>query len=146
MAEKETSISNSQSIRHPNPISSIISKFTEVINFRFPPPPAKKVETERKTAGDAVIPGGEAVEDSNPATVRFPQAHPTTVAPLKLQEDEVEGDTNPVFLWQVYAIGGFFILRWVLARWNERRRANNKSSNEDSPPSPQPGASAEGNE
>ncbi|KAL8200624.1 hypothetical protein R6Q57_011963 [Mikania cordata] len=68
MAEKETSVvhnPDSQSIRNPNPISSIISKFTEVVNFRFPPPPVKKLEIERKAAGDTAIPGGGGLESGD---------------------------------------------------------------------------------
>ncbi|KAK9064041.1 hypothetical protein SSX86_017913 [Deinandra increscens subsp. villosa] len=153
MAEKEAPMVHkpeNESSNHPNnPFSSIISKFTEVISFRFPPPPAKndarKVESERKAVGNTVVRSGEVVEESKPVVVRFPDAHPTTVEPLKLQAEEMERDTNPVFLWQVYAIGGFFVLRWVLARWKERR-ASKKSSDEDSPPSPPPAAAAEGNE
>lgn len=56
-----------------------------------------------------------------------------TIPPLKLEAEELEQDTNPVVLWQVYTIGGFFILKWAWARWNERR-ANKKSTTEDPPP------------
>ncbi|KAF5794535.1 hypothetical protein HanXRQr2_Chr08g0329161 [Helianthus annuus] len=129
-----------ESITPPNPLSSFISNFTQLINFRFPP---KKLETDTKTAaGNTVFRSGEPAEDSKPATVRFSDARPTTVAPLKLEAEEVEKDTNPVFLWQVYAIGGFFVLRWVLARWNERKANKNKKSSdeEDSPPQPPPAA------
>ncbi|KAK1416590.1 hypothetical protein QVD17_32381 [Tagetes erecta] len=99
-----------------NPLSWIISK---VVNFRFPPPPVRK-----DVSKSALV-----QEEDKPVIVRLPDPNKTVVEPsLKLQ---AQRDTNPVFLWQVYAIGGFFVLRWVLARWN----ANNKSSNEqDSPP------------
>ncbi|PWA42782.1 hypothetical protein CTI12_AA541500 [Artemisia annua] len=36
----------------------------------------------------------------------------------------------------VYAVGGFFVLKWAWGRWNERRERK-KSSNED-PPSSSP--------
>ncbi|KAI7730049.1 hypothetical protein M8C21_020000 [Ambrosia artemisiifolia] len=126
-------------ITSPNPLSSLISKFTQIINFHFPPPPPKKVETESKAAGNTVVRSGDAAEESKPVTVKFSDARPNTVAPLKVEAEEK--DTNPVFIWQVYAIGGFFILRWVLTRWNERK-ANKKSSKEDSPPQPPPAAAA----
>ncbi|KAI3734653.1 hypothetical protein L6452_14127 [Arctium lappa] len=145
MAENEVSMvrkPEDESSRPPNPLFSIISKFTQIFNSLFlpptPSPSAKKdvvkVEMESKGAGvDAVFHGSEVVEESKPVSVRFPEARTTTVAPLKLEPEEVEQDTKPVVLWQVYAIGGFFILKWVLGRWNERR-ANKKSSDEDSPP------------
>ncbi|XP_022841828.1 uncharacterized protein LOC111365501 [Olea europaea var. sylvestris] len=72
------------------------------------------------------------VEDgSKAAVVKFPRQ---TLAPLKL-EAEAEGgeqNTNPVILWQVYAIGGFFILQWAWKRWNEHK--GDKKSNDDPPP------------
>ncbi|KAJ0552789.1 hypothetical protein HanHA89_Chr08g0289051 [Helianthus annuus] len=83
----------------PNPLSSFFSNFTQLINFRFPP---KKLETENKSAaGNTVFRTGEPAEDSKPVTVRFSDARPATVAPLKLEAEEVEKDTNPVFLWQL---------------------------------------------
>ncbi|KAJ0764078.1 hypothetical protein HanPI659440_Chr08g0288111 [Helianthus annuus] len=88
-----------ESITPPNPLSSFISNFTQLINFRFPP---KKLETDNKSAaGNTVFRTGEPAEDSKPVTVRFSDARPATVAPLKLEAEEVEKDTNPVFLWQV---------------------------------------------
>ncbi|XP_024991298.1 uncharacterized protein LOC112525407 [Cynara cardunculus var. scolymus] len=146
MADKEVSMvrkPEDESSSHRNPLFSIISKFTQVFNLRFPPspppPPAKKdvvkVERVSKGSGDAVLHGSEVAEESKLVTVRFPEARTTTVAPLKLEPEEVEQGTKPVVLWQVYAIGGFFILKWVLGRWKERR-AKKKSSDEDSPPPP----------
>ncbi|XP_073146835.1 uncharacterized protein [Henckelia pumila] len=59
-------------------------------------------------------------ESANPSTVNFPRQD---FAPMKLETDPVEAEpnTNPILLWQVYAIGGFFILRWAWTRWNERK-------------------------
>ncbi|KAJ9553739.1 hypothetical protein OSB04_017784 [Centaurea solstitialis] len=138
MADKQVSTLSTnpedESTRPPNPFVSIISKFTEVFNSRFPPPASEKkdvvvkVEKERKVAGGEVV----VVEESKPVTVRFPEAPTTTVAP-PLKEEVVERDRKPVVLWQVYAIGGFFILKWALGRWKEHR-ANKKPSDQDSPP------------
>ncbi|KVI05087.1 hypothetical protein Ccrd_016608 [Cynara cardunculus var. scolymus] len=135
MADKEVSMvrkPEDESSSHRNPLFSIISKFTQVFNLRFPPspppPPAKKdvvkVERVSKGSGDAVLHGSEVAEESKLVTVRFPEARTTTVAPLKLEPEEVEQGTKPVVLWQ-----------WVLGRWKERR-AKKKSSDEDSPPPP----------
>ncbi|XP_071732985.1 uncharacterized protein [Rutidosis leptorrhynchoides] len=119
----------------PNPFSPIISKFTEVLSLLFPPSPPAKVETVSNAAGDAVSLGSEVAEDTKPVSVRFPVAPTTDGGPLKLESEEMEKDTNPAVLWQVYAIGGFFIMKWALARWKERR-INKKPSNEDSPTPP----------
>ncbi|CAH1430801.1 unnamed protein product [Lactuca virosa] len=143
MAEKGASMvrkPEDESSIPPNPLLSVISKFTKFVNSRFPPRPAEKdvvkVETESKGSGDSVFRSSEVVEPevSKPVVVRFPDARTTTVPPLKVEAEELEQDTNPVVLWQVYAIGGFFVLRWVLARWKERRANKKKPSNEDSPP------------
>ncbi|CAI9296193.1 unnamed protein product [Lactuca saligna] len=151
MAEKGASMvrkPEDESSGPPNPLLSVISKFTKFVNSRFPPPPTAekdvvKVETESKGSGDSIFRSSEVVEPevSKPVVVRFPDARTTTVPPLKVEAEELEQDTNPVVLWQVYAIGGFFVLRWVLARWKERRANKKKPSNEDSPPAASASAS-----
>ncbi|XP_073297565.1 uncharacterized protein [Primulina huaijiensis] len=67
-------------------------------------------------------------EITNPSSVKFPTQG---FASLKLETESVEAEpnTNPILLWQVYAIGGFFILRWAWTRWNERK-GRKKSDNE----------------
>lgn len=126
----------------PNPVFSLFSKFVQ--SFNFPPPKretAKVVETtvvETTPMTAAAVAVSSEVEESKPATVRFPDTRPA-VAPLKLEAEELEQDTNPVVLWQVYAIGGFFILRWALARWKERRakkKPSDEPSSEDPPANP----------
>ncbi|KAL0403577.1 UNVERIFIED_CONTAM: hypothetical protein Sradi_1998500 [Sesamum radiatum] len=73
------------------------------------------------------------VEDESygPAFVTIPRQ---SFPPLKLEAEAEEGErnTNPVLLWQVYAIGGFFILRWAWTRWNERK--GQKKSDDEPPP------------
>ncbi|XP_071734620.1 uncharacterized protein [Rutidosis leptorrhynchoides] len=131
---------DNESIKFENPLSSLFSKFTQVLsNLPLPQlPSAKKdvvkVETEKK----AVVRGGEVVEVSKTETVTYPNDRTKTVSPLKLESEDAEKKTNPVILWQVYAIGGFFILKWAWGRWNECRERK-KPSNED-PPSSEPTA------
>ncbi|PWA93169.1 hypothetical protein CTI12_AA073830 [Artemisia annua] len=116
-----------------NPFSSIISKFTDVFNnFKFPPPPVLVKSDAVKVTAD--------VADEKPVSVRYPLDDSSTVdvAPVKVESEPV-GDhvttTNPALMWQVYAIGGFFLLKWAVARWKEQR-AKKKPSDEDSPPPP----------
>ncbi|OMO95454.1 hypothetical protein CCACVL1_05405 [Corchorus capsularis] len=57
--------------------------------------------------------------------------------PLEVEAEESVGRTsNPVILWQVYAVGGFFILKWIWARWKERKEMGSKkeSSDDEQPP------------
>ncbi|XP_076946806.1 uncharacterized protein LOC143618484 [Bidens hawaiensis] len=126
MADKD------ESSKPTNPITSLISQFTQVIsNFRLPflpPPPAVKVETEKK----AVVRGGEVTEVTKSTTVTFPDGNKKSVTPLKLESEGAEQETNPVVLWQVYVIGGFFILKWAYGRWNEHKERK-KQSKDDEP-------------
>nr|XP_009404805.1 PREDICTED: uncharacterized protein LOC103988035 [Musa acuminata subsp. malaccensis] len=50
--------------------------------------------------------------------------------PLKLECEDSTEDMNPRNLWQVYALGGFMISKWIWARWRERN--NRGTSDEDS--------------
>ncbi|KAJ8557568.1 hypothetical protein K7X08_003193 [Anisodus acutangulus] len=103
-----TTISDDQQSKPTNPfVCSFIQLFK-------PPPPTATVEKEEKTS-----------------VVKFPKQD---LPSLKLESDGTEPNTNPVVLWQVYAIGGFFVLRWAWSRWNERR-GNKKPSDEEPPPS-----------
>ncbi|KAL2554784.1 hypothetical protein Fot_08403 [Forsythia ovata] len=117
-----------------NPILSFVSNILQL----FKPPAPKKNSTIISNVSESdpsknVPPVNETVveDESKPAVVNFPRQ---TLAPLKL-EAEAEGgeqNTNPVILWQVYAIGGFFILRWAWKRWNERK--GDKKSSDEHPP------------
>ncbi|KAM7526828.1 hypothetical protein LguiA_016730 [Lonicera macranthoides] len=118
--------SSTQAIAHkdtPNPLFSLFSNFLQTLNFpllhaffNFPPPKVAATKQEEKSVS-VTLPTNE---EAKVGTVKFPDSRPA-VFPLKLESEELERDTNPVVLWQVYAIGGFFVLRWAWARWNERR-------------------------
>ncbi|KAJ0976785.1 hypothetical protein J5N97_012259 [Dioscorea zingiberensis] len=62
-----------------------------------------------------------------PARVTFPGAELQTSGSspssplLKLQVEESAEGMSPHNMWQVYTLGGFMVLRWVWARWRERR-------------------------
>ncbi|XWS75259.1 hypothetical protein CRYUN_Cryun01aG0070700 [Craigia yunnanensis] len=52
--------------------------------------------------------------------------------PLEFEAEECVGRTsNPIVLWQVYAIGGFFLLKWIWARWKERKEMGSKKESDD---------------
>ncbi|XP_072969674.1 uncharacterized protein [Typha angustifolia] len=68
-----------------------------------------------------------------PLTVTFPDAlrrEKFDVPPIKLEVEESADDMSPRNMWQVYALGGFMVLRWIWARWKERK--DKGSSPEDS--------------
>ncbi|XP_075502732.1 uncharacterized protein LOC142540458 [Primulina tabacum] len=113
-----------------NPILAFFSNLLRGIKLPLP-------NNDAMVEPAAVTPSAEPMEKKptviedesvNPSSVKFPTQGFT---PLKLETDSVEAepDTNPLLLWQVYAIGGFFILRWAWTRWNERK-GRKKSDNE----------------
>ncbi|OAY38938.1 hypothetical protein MANES_10G054600v8 [Manihot esculenta] len=92
--------------------------------------PSKSVvkdEAEMAVGGD-----GEADNTKQrPNFVRFPNAHPIIPPPLDIELEESSGKThNPV-----YALGGFIILKWVWARWKERKERAKKASPDNDQPS-----------
>ncbi|CAA2962103.1 uncharacterized protein LOC111365253 [Olea europaea var. sylvestris] len=118
-----------------NPFLSFVSNILQLFK---PPAPKKNGTTNNNVSeSDPSIIGASVSEtvvedESKPVVVKFPRQ---SSAPLKI-EAEAEGgeqNTNPVILWQVYAIGGFFILRWAWKRWNERK--GDKKSSDEPPPS-----------
>ncbi|XP_020107366.1 uncharacterized protein LOC109723420 [Ananas comosus] len=62
-------------------------------------------------------------ERSAPAMVTFPDARRNlnSIPPIKLEAEDAADDATPHTMWQVYILGGFLVLRWVWARWKERK-------------------------
>ncbi|XP_052184874.1 uncharacterized protein LOC127796657 [Diospyros lotus] len=121
--------SNPNTNRNPNPIASLLSMLN--ISNLFPPPKrdANKAEPPARPLGGGD--SNEAKQEEKPVVVKVPRPQ-TELPSLKLEAEGSEQNTNPIVLWQVYAIGGFFVLKWVLARWNER----SKKRSSDEEPSP----------
>ncbi|XP_031500877.1 uncharacterized protein LOC116264673 [Nymphaea colorata] len=67
--------------------------------------------------------GQEIVGREGPPVVTIPGAGRAGnfPPPLKLETEESAEGVNPSNMWQVYALGGFMILRWIWARWRERK-------------------------
>ncbi|XP_015583705.3 uncharacterized protein LOC8263589 isoform X2 [Ricinus communis] len=64
--------------------------------------------------------------------VKFADPKPITPPPLKIENQEASKLSHPLVLLPVYALGGFIILKWVWARWKERKeRAKQASSGDD---------------
>ncbi|XP_059307644.1 uncharacterized protein LOC132059143 [Lycium ferocissimum] len=120
-----TTASDDQQNKPTNPIMSFICGVLQF--FKPPPPNNNKIE---ETTSDPK-PTVSVIKEEKPDVVKFPKQDLETS--LKLESEGTETNTNPVVLWQVYAIGGFFVLRWAWSRWNERR-GNKKPSDEEPPP------------
>ncbi|CAI0442473.1 unnamed protein product [Linum tenue] len=85
-------------------------------------------------------------EITKPVLVRVPNARPA-VSPMEVQVSENTKKThNPVIIWQVYALGGFIVLQWVWARWNERKERAKKRSSAEENQTPDDHSPAEGEE
>ncbi|KAK4758003.1 hypothetical protein SAY87_019304 [Trapa incisa] len=97
------------------------------------PLPKDVPKSEKLTVGT----GENEDAGQKPDVVRFPYRSLEVPLPLKLEVEEESGRTsNPLILWQVYALGGFLIMKWVWGRWNERNRQQDNdeaSDNYDSP-------------
>ncbi|CAK9174285.1 unnamed protein product [Ilex paraguariensis] len=141
MAETDPKLGNSEIIpkdtvdsnRPTNPILSLIPNFLQ--NFKFPPLKQQgKAKVVTDDSGPPPIETGvkDDLNEAKPGFVRLPRKSSPEVK-LEAEECEQNTNTNPVVLWQVYAVGGFFVLRWAWARWNERRGRRKPSDEEPSP-------------
>ncbi|XP_051116618.1 uncharacterized protein LOC127241540 [Andrographis paniculata] len=126
-----------------NPIIVFFTNLLSGIKLPFPP---KNTASEKDEPAVAAVraeeplivksPAAEEDESGKPGVVAFPRRN---FVPLKLEEADAEAaerSTNPAVLWQVYAIGGFFVLRWAWKRWNEHK--GQKKPGDEPPPTTSP--------
>ncbi|KAL8145926.1 hypothetical protein AgCh_003888 [Apium graveolens] len=127
MPENTIIVKTNDNQDHPSFPNPFISLFTNLSKFfNFPPP---KSNPEPKVVETAPV--AQNTKSKAPVVAAFPNKQ--TVPPLKFEAEDLERTTNPAVVWQVYAIGGFFVLKWAWARYNERR-AKKKTNDEDPPP------------
>ncbi|KAG4910820.1 hypothetical protein JHK87_056936 [Glycine soja] len=101
------------------------------INFQLPflPPKPKPKPQEPNPQAQQ--------EGPKPSRVQFPktQVAVVTSSPLQAEPDADHSPaaktTNPLILWQIYAIGAIAISSWVWARWNERKGRGGGSPNDE---------------
>ncbi|KAL0755854.1 hypothetical protein YC2023_102047 [Brassica napus] len=91
------------------------------------PSPANGADGAPKPAG-----GVSKDKETQNSTVSFPYNPPKSTEPLKLEAEPSSGSTsNSLVIWQVYALGGFLVLKWAWARWNERNQTSDKKEDDD---------------
>ncbi|KAL0921098.1 hypothetical protein M5K25_008134 [Dendrobium thyrsiflorum] len=73
-----------------------------------------------RTEKSAIVSEGENFLGNSPSMVVFPRQI-IDLPPLKLEVEDSFEDMNPRNMWQVYALGGFMLAKWIWARWKERR-------------------------
>ncbi|KAG9443864.1 hypothetical protein H6P81_015204 [Aristolochia fimbriata] len=66
-------------------------------------------------------------KSQGPGFVTFPSAKFTEPPPLKLEVEESAEAMSPKNMWQIYALGGFMVLKWLWARWSEKRGRDQSS-------------------
>ncbi|KAI9118747.1 hypothetical protein K1719_010192 [Acacia pycnantha] len=93
-------------------------------------PKASGKESERRTAA-TVGDEGTGSDSAKPSFVRFPKTQLVVPPPLETEVEESSKTSNPVILWQVYALGAILVSRWIWARWTERRPKGRKPNDED---------------
>ncbi|KAI4384071.1 hypothetical protein MLD38_009839 [Melastoma candidum] len=109
-------------------------------NFRFPFPNFQKKKKEaEKVVGEVVRVIEEEEVEKSPGLIRFTrrkeiESPGSTQLKVEVEEDQTGKTSNPLVLWQVYALGGFLILRWVWGRWQERKA---RKGSDDQNPDPQ---------
>ncbi|KAH6761898.1 hypothetical protein C2S52_019331 [Perilla frutescens var. hirtella] len=119
-----------------NPFIIFVTNLLSSIKLPFPP--KKNGAKSEPAVADSqaaepvkVSPPVAVDDDSKPGFVKFPRQN---LEPVKLEAeaDEAGQTTNPLILWQVYALGGFLVMRWAWMRWNERK-GQKKSDGDPSP-------------
>ncbi|XP_071721314.1 uncharacterized protein [Rutidosis leptorrhynchoides] len=83
----------------------MMTKLTDTILDKLVPKPKKK---------EVVAPSGEVLEVSKDP-LKAGEVLEVSKDPLKAERQVLKN----IVPWQVYAIGGFFILKWVWGRWKK---------------------------
>ncbi|KAL1199854.1 hypothetical protein V5N11_013109 [Cardamine amara subsp. amara] len=100
--------------------------------FPFLQPKPSAVANDVNGSKPTDVSGEKEPQKSTYETVSFPYNPPKNAEPLKHEAEVSSGRTsNSVVLWQVYALGGFLVLKWAWARWNERNERINKKETAD---------------
>ncbi|XWS08092.1 hypothetical protein CRYUN_Cryun41cG0049100 [Craigia yunnanensis] len=123
---KEIVSKNENPSEHKN-IFSILPK----VELKFP------FFNQQSKKPEALVKKEEEIEIPKPPSL-FMGNRQKLPPPLEFEAQECVGRTsNPIVLWQVYAIGGFFLVKWIWASWKERKEiGSKKESTEDEQPPP----------
>ncbi|KAL5569525.1 hypothetical protein UlMin_026100 [Ulmus minor] len=123
MAENTEIASKNVDPKEPTNIFSFLSKLKLQLPFLKQEPKEGVV-----VVGDEE---GNRSESRKPDVVTFPKAQLVVPPPVAVENEETGKTSNPIIIWQVYALGGFLVLRWIWARWNERKGQKEDSDDND---------------
>ncbi|KAB5539029.1 hypothetical protein DKX38_016562 [Salix brachista] len=150
MAETENNkiVTQKDSSQKPSTLFSFFPKFELSVPFFRKPRPLVKEGPKI-----AVVTEGGENESGNqkPNFVSFPNTRSLAPSSIEVEVEESSGRThNPAIIWQVcreksgsahlsstqsicfqvYALGGFIVLKWIWARWQERNERAKKASSD----------------
>ncbi|XP_006485233.1 uncharacterized protein LOC102626912 isoform X2 [Citrus sinensis] len=100
--------------------------FAHFTNLLFSAPIFNNKQERNKSEGEE----REAAEASRKReVVKFLDPKPIAPPPMKLEVEDSE--QNPAARYLVYALGGFLVMRWIWARWQERKERSGKKDSDD---------------
>ncbi|XP_059429447.1 uncharacterized protein LOC132163252 [Corylus avellana] len=135
MADNTEIESSKEDPKTPRNLFSLFPKFKLEFPFLKPGPKAE-VGVKEEVKREIVVGGNEGEEGmvEKPDVVKFAERKAFAPPPLVVEAEESSAKTsNPVILWQVYALGGFLVLRWMWARWQERTKKGPSDNENDEP-------------
>ncbi|CAM8886249.1 unnamed protein product [Rhodiola kirilowii] len=103
----------------PNPFISLLQNF----RLPFPLPGAPRSNSEKSREEDT--------SDKTADVVRFSDPIPAVPPPLKIESEE--STQSAAVVWQVYALGGYLLARWIWGKWKEKHNKD-QPSDENTPP------------
>ncbi|XP_068344629.1 uncharacterized protein [Pyrus communis] len=96
--------------------------------------PFLKQEPEGVVVADVPRKADEGTESNiqKPVVVSFPKEQVAAPPPVAVEfEEPITKTSNPIIFWQLSALGGYLVLRWIWARWQERRDKKDGSSDDE---------------
>ncbi|KAM1140041.1 hypothetical protein ACFX13_040869 [Malus domestica] len=128
MAENTEIVIKEDDPKGPKNLFSLFPKFKLQLPFLKQEPEAASVvvaEEPRKPEE------GTESKTPKPVIVSFPKAQVVAPPPVAVEcEDPITKTSNPIILWQLSALGGYLVLRWLWARWQEKRDKKDGSSDD----------------
>ncbi|TQD82561.1 hypothetical protein C1H46_031877 [Malus baccata] len=127
MAENTEIVIKEDGPKGPKNLFSLFPKFK--LQFPF-----LKQEPEGVIIADEPRKADEGTESNiqKPVVVSFPKAQVVAPPPVAVEyEEPITKTSNPIIFWQLSALGGYLVLRWIWARWQERRDKKDGSSDDE---------------
>uniref|UniRef100_A0A7N0V5I1 Uncharacterized protein n=1 Tax=Kalanchoe fedtschenkoi TaxID=63787 RepID=A0A7N0V5I1_KALFE len=120
----ETNSALEQSEKPPNPFVSLLHSLRLPFPIPFPPPAKSDPRNPADTPAETAV-------SNKTDVVRFCDPKPAIPPPLKIESEE--SAQSAAVVWQVYALGGYLLARWIWGKWKEKHNKD-QPSDENPPP------------